>query len=102
MPDLTPKPLRSKANAVINLMGAVGGVFTLLMINLFVKEGASYYPLMIAVAAFMAICVIILFLTIKENKLRAKMAPEEPEEAPEVVANGDAKSKKLPKDGMPS
>ncbi|MBO5096692.1 MAG: MFS transporter [Agathobacter sp.] len=102
MPDLTPKPLRSKANAVINLMGAVGGVFTLLMINLFVKEGASYYPLMIAVAAFMAICVIILFLTIKENKLRAKMAPEEPEEAPEVVANGDAKSKKLPKDVMQS
>ena len=102
MPDLTPKPLRSKANAVINLMGAVGGVFTLLMINLFVKEGASYYPLMIAVAAFMAICVIILFLTIKENKLRAEMAPEEPEEAPAVVVNGDAKSKKLPKDVMRS
>ncbi len=29
MPDLTPKPLRSKANAIINLIGAVGGVFTL-------------------------------------------------------------------------
>ncbi len=26
MPALTPKPLRSSANAVINLMGAVGGV----------------------------------------------------------------------------
>ena len=25
MPDLTPKPLRSRANAIINLMGAVGG-----------------------------------------------------------------------------
>ena len=25
MPDLTPKPLRSQANAIINLMGAVGG-----------------------------------------------------------------------------
>jgi MFS family permease len=102
MPDLTPKPLRSKANAVINLMGAVGGVFTLLMINVFVKDGASYYPLMIAVAAFMAICVIILFLTIKENKLRAEMEPEEPEEAPEAVVNGDAPSKKLPKDVMRS
>ena len=31
MPDLTPKPLRSKANAVINLMGAIGGVYTLLL-----------------------------------------------------------------------
>ena len=26
MPDVTPKPLRSKANAIINLMGAVGGI----------------------------------------------------------------------------
>ena len=34
MPDLTPKPLRSKANAIINLMGTVGGIYTLLMIML--------------------------------------------------------------------
>ena len=33
MPDVTPKPLRSKGNAIINLMGAVGGVFTLLLIK---------------------------------------------------------------------
>ena len=31
MPDLTPKPLRSKGNAIINLMGAVGGVYTLII-----------------------------------------------------------------------
>ena len=31
MPDVTPKPLRSKANAVINLMGAVGGILYLLV-----------------------------------------------------------------------
>ena len=29
MPDITPKPLRSKANAVINLMGAIGGLISL-------------------------------------------------------------------------
>lgn len=29
MPDLTPKPLRSKANAIINLMGTLGAVYTL-------------------------------------------------------------------------
>ena len=29
MPDVTPKPLRSKANAIINLMGAVGGIIYL-------------------------------------------------------------------------
>ena len=31
MPDITPKPLRSKANAVINLMGAVGGLIYLVL-----------------------------------------------------------------------
>ena len=33
MPDLTPKPLRSQANAIINLMGALGGVYTLVLIG---------------------------------------------------------------------
>ena len=31
MPDITPKPLRSKANAIINLMGAMGGILYLLI-----------------------------------------------------------------------
>ena len=39
MPDLTPNRLRSKANAVINLMGAVGGVYALIMIKLLVGDG---------------------------------------------------------------
>ena len=38
MPDLTPKPYRSSANAVINLMGAVGGITTLLLIRLLVPK----------------------------------------------------------------
>jgi Na+/melibiose symporter-like transporter len=38
MPDLTPKPLRSKANAVINLMGAVGGILALAFIKVLVKN----------------------------------------------------------------
>ena len=44
MPDLTPKPLRSKGNAVINLMGAVGGVYTLIMIKMLIgKETPNYF-----------------------------------------------------------
>ncbi|MBO4904064.1 MAG: MFS transporter, partial [Lachnospiraceae bacterium] len=31
MPDVTPKPLRSKANAIINLMGALGGILYLIV-----------------------------------------------------------------------
>ena len=39
MPDLTPKALRSKGNAIINLMGAVGGMLTLVMIKVLVGPG---------------------------------------------------------------
>lgn len=39
MPDLTPNSLRSRANAVINLMGAVGGVYALIMIKVLVGGG---------------------------------------------------------------
>lgn len=71
MPDLTPKPLRSKANAVINLMGALGGVYTILAIKLLVKEPATglpnYMPLFLAVAGIMALSVLILRLTVKET-----------------------------------
>ena len=42
MPDVTPKPLRSKANAIINLMGAVGGVISLLLISTLVAKAVSY------------------------------------------------------------
>ena len=40
MPDVTPKPLRSKANAIINLMGTLGGIMlaSLAVVMLFVNE----------------------------------------------------------------
>ncbi len=99
MPDLTPKPLRSAGNAVINLMGAVGGVYTLIMIKVMVGSGDTpdYYPLFISVGALMVIGVGVLFLTIKEKKLRAEIAGEH--EA--VEQNGTSKvsaSGALPKD----
>ena len=85
MPDLTPKPLRSKGNAVINLMGAVGGVITLILIKFLVGSGTTpnYQPLFSAVIALMVGCIIILFLTIKENKLKS-MVHEETEEKVEI------------------
>ncbi|MBE5971019.1 MAG: SLC45 family MFS transporter [Lachnoclostridium sp.] len=78
MPDLTPKPLRSAGNAVINLMGAVGGVYTLIMIKVMVGPGETpnYYPLFISVGALMVIGVGVLFLTIKEKKLREEIAKQ--------------------------
>jgi MFS family permease len=78
MPDVTPKPLRSKANAIINLMGAVGGILYLgvaaaLYPNAKVQGLAhvDYQPLFIVVSAIMFVAVAALFLTVKEPKLAA-------------------------------
>ncbi len=82
MPDVTPKPLRSKGNAVINLMGSLGGIMTFLIIALFVKDNdmGNYTYVYAIIAAFMVACAIILGLTVNENKLRALMPPEEEEQ----------------------
>ena len=86
MPDLTPNHLRSRANAVINLMGAVGGVYALIMIKLLVGAGdrPDYAPLFVSVAALMVAAVGILLITIRENKLRKEI--EESERAAGVQA----------------
>ncbi len=96
MPDLTPKPLRSKGNAIINLMGAVGGVYTLIMIKVMVGSGATpdYLPLFLSVGILMLVSVAVLFLTIKENKLRAGMPAENDEEEEELPQS----TAELPKD----
>ena len=76
MPDVTPKPLRSKGNAIINLMGAVGGVIYLgVSVILYPAEKTrglehvNYQPLFLIVAGIMAVSVMVLLLTIREPKL---------------------------------
>lgn len=75
MPDLTPKPLRSKANSIINLMGAVGGIYALLMMSLLIPkvDKPSYFPVFLAVSILMVVAVITLLFTIKEKKLSEDM-----------------------------
>lgn len=89
MPDLTPNHLRSRANAVINLMGAVGGVYALMMIKLLVGKGdrPDYAPLFVSIAALMAVAVGVLLITIRENKLRKEIEAAEVEsgEAEEIA-----------------
>ena len=79
MPDVTPKPLRSKANAIINLMGAVGGVLYLAVAAVMYPNSkvqglahVNYQPLFLVVSAIMFVAVGVLFLTIKEPKLTAE------------------------------
>lgn len=79
MPDLTPNRLRSKANAVINLMGAVGGVYALLMIKLLVGAGErpDYLPLFLSIGGLMLAAVAVLFLTIREKQLAEQVLLQE-------------------------
>ena len=78
MPDVTPKPLRSKANSIINLMGALGSVYALIMTLLLYKDdGSVNLPVFISVVAIMVLAVIFLLITINENELRKKVEDEE-------------------------
>lgn len=77
MPDVTPKPLRSKGNAIINLMGTLGGVFTLAATGLLVTRDATgrenYSALFLAVSILMLAAVVVLLLTIRENRLACEV-----------------------------
>ncbi len=78
MPDVTPKPLRSKANAIINLMGAVGGVLYLGVTAVLYPSAktqgldhVNYQPLFIIVSLIMLAAVAVMLLTIREPRLSA-------------------------------
>ncbi len=74
MPDVTPKPLRSQANAVINLMGAVGGMVMLAAMMLFPVTGDTphYATVFCIEGVLMAVCIAVLFWKIKEPALVAE------------------------------
>ena len=80
MPDITPKPLRAKANGIINIMGYLGGAFATVL-GIFLKlsdyinsadEARNVWtielPFIIA-SILMVISALVLFFTIRENKI---------------------------------
>ena len=92
MPDLTPKPLRSKANGIINIMGYLGGACAGIAGSIFAVttylgvDNANWLgrsadiwiiemPFLIA-SVLMLISAIVLVLTVRENELEAKLADE--------------------------
>jgi Na+/melibiose symporter-like transporter len=97
MPDLTPKPLRSKANGIINIMGYIGGgVASILALFLSLtqylygkKDSSGVYqatwetgniwaielPFLIA-SVIMVVSCLVLFLKIKENALEESLRGE--------------------------
>ena len=77
MPDVTVKPLRSKGNAIINLMGTAGGIIVLVLgmvfgtsKNLFMQ----YTGYVLAVCAVMALGLVVFILTVKEKQWASDMA----------------------------
>ncbi len=110
MPDVTCKPLRSKGNAIINLVGTAGGL-TVLVLGTLIKVAEKvddkvvllnnnlqiYY---VAVCGVILLGLIIFLLTVKENKWAKEMEEDTkkyfPEETQEMVAE-EKSNRKLSK-----
>jgi len=102
MPDVTVKPLRSKANSIINLMGAAGGIIVLVLGMVFgtgKSENAlmSYTAFFCVIAGIMLLALVIFRITVNEPKLVAQMeedtkkygiedAPDEKQETKNIVS----------------
>ena len=76
MPDVTVKPLRSKANAIINLTGTAGGIIVLVLGMVFATSKnlyMQYTGYVAAVCGVMLLGFIVFLLTVKEKKWAAEM-----------------------------
>lgn len=99
MPDVTLKPLRSKANAVINLMGSAGGILVLVLGMVFATSAVrnslmSYIGYFAVIAAIMLAALVVFMLTVRENEWAAEMQQQSVElglEDKEETATGERK-----------
>ena len=79
MPDVTVKPLRSKANAIINLMGTAGGILVLVLGILFKTSSNAYMQYsgyVLAVIGIMLLGLVIFLLKVRENAWVGEMESE--------------------------
>lgn len=99
MPDVTLKPLRSKANAVINLMGSAGGILVLVLGMVFATSAVrnslmSYTGYFAVIAAIMLAALVVFMLAVRENEWAAEMQQQSVElglEDKEEAATGERK-----------
>lgn len=101
MPDVTIKPLRSKANAIINLTGTAGGIIVLGLGALFATAKNHYMQYtwyVVAVVSVMLVGLIVFLLTVREPKWAAEMEADSIrlglEEAPEESSENKRKLSK--------
>jgi MFS family permease len=98
MPDVTVKPLRSKANAIINLTGTAGGIIVLVLGMVFATSKnlyMQYTGYVAAVCGVMLLGFVLFLLTVKEKKWAAEMEADTikygldtPEEAVTTTKSG--------------
>ena len=108
MPDVTVKPLRSKANAIINLTGTAGGILVLVLGMIFATSKNHYMQYtgyVVAVVSIMLTGLVVFLLTVKETRWAAEMEEDSRrlglEDAPEEEETG-AQKRKLSKGEMKS
>lgn len=97
MPDITCKPLRSKGNAIINLVGTAGGLIVLglgMIINVSEDTMHNLLPYYIAVCGIMLVGLIIFLLSVKENKWADQMKRDTEKYFPENDGEEVISSKK--------
>ena len=95
MPDVTVKPLRSKGNAIINLMGTAGGIIVLglgMVLKTDTPGKTDFGVYIVTVAGLMIVALIVFLLTVKEPKWAKEMeldtvkyCIEEEEESPDGI-----------------
>ena len=107
MPDVTMKPLRSKANAVINLMGSAGGILVLALGMVFATSAVrnslmSYTGYFGVIAAIMLVALAIFMLTVREPKWAREMHQESVKYGIEEEGEAQSAGRKLGKDEMRS
>ena len=102
MPDVTPKPLRSKANAIINLMGTLGGIIYLLLTTFLYKTTSdtyvSYMPLFVIVGGIMLASLAVVMFFVNEPKLVAEQKKYEEAHPEENLTQVTESGEELPKD----
>ena len=102
MPDVTPKPLRSKANAIINLMGALGGIIYLLVTTFLYKTTGdvyvSYLPLFAIVGGIMLAAVAVVMFCVNEPKLVSEQKKYEEAHPEDNLAEATESGEALPAD----
>ncbi len=68
MPDVTIKPLRSGANAIMNFMGGIGGFISIGLYSLFAPDYGSFVLLFLLLVTFMYMLLAGYMLLVNENK----------------------------------